>query len=410
LGYSLLSNDENEKALKVFKECVAMSNSDPTYLFMCAKILLNLNQPKECLEYLEMINEIIEENSFWIGNYHHLSGLAYGELSQRDTSIESKRKIQQIAIDHLLKANEKNKDDAKVLLHIALQYAENREIKNAFKYVKLSLDLNSNVESWILLTLLFSSMKDYQKSITCVKTALSEYPSDLQLLLLNARLEEVINESRSFKLYQNIFEILKKKQELLFEKSTSVSYEGIDVGENNNLRQTVLQQKKTINLVIPDSKLKMELCSELLFVADGFRRLKSNKIAIEVIERAKKLLNNKLNSDILFLEGRILEDESKNVDKIIQSYENVLIKDSNHVGALERIGALLAKKEEFILSKSYFQSTVLIDPTLYEIWFQLGNVFKKLGDLEESSNCLITAVKLHKTSPIISFDFVKRSL
>jgi tetratricopeptide (TPR) repeat protein len=222
-------------------------------------------------------------------------------------------------------------------------------------------------------------------------------------------LEEVINESRSFKLYQNIFEILKKKQELLFESKASVSYEGIDVGENNNLRQTVLQQQKTINLVIPDSKLKMELCNELLFVADGFRRLKSNKIAMEVIERTKKL-NNKLNSDILYLEGRILEDESKNVDKIIQSYENVLIRDSNHVGALERIGVLLAKKEEFILAKSYFQSTVLIDPTLYEIWFQLGNVFKKLGDLEESSNCLITAVKLHKTSPIISFDFVKRKI
>jgi tetratricopeptide (TPR) repeat protein len=182
LGYSLLSNDENEKALKVFKECVAMSNSDPTYLFMCAKIQLNLNQPKECLNSLEMIYELIEqdENSFWLGNYHHISGLAYGELSQSDTSIDSKRKIQQIAIDHLLKANEKNKDDAKVLLHIALQYAENRDIKNAFKYVKLSLDLNSNVESWILLTLLFSSMKDYQKSIACVKTALSEYPSNLE--------------------------------------------------------------------------------------------------------------------------------------------------------------------------------------------------------------------------------------
>eukprot|EP01080_Neovahlkampfia_damariscottae_P001059 gene1059-10578_t len=424
LGYSLLSNFENEKALKVFKECVAMYNSDPSYLFMCSKILLNLNKPKECLEYLKKIDEHylflnekeekVSKFSFWFGNYFHISGLAYGLLSKNDTSIESRKKTQKIAIEYLLKSNEFDSNNPKLLYHIALQYAETREIKNAFKFVKLSLDLNSNVESWILLTLLFSSTKDFQKSISCVKTALLEYPNNLKLLLLNARLEEIINENRAFKLYENIFEILKIKQTKLTNEKESEINESED--SKTNLRYSLINAEKIENLTSNEYSNKnefekKELINHLLFIADRFRRLQSNKISQEVLERTKKLLNNKMNAEMEYLDGRLFEDESKDVEKIIQKYENALIKNSNHVESLERIGILLAsKKDQYILAKSYFQSSLLIDPTLYEIWFQLGNVFKKLGDLEESSNCLITAVKLHKTAPIISFDFLNRKI
>lgn len=123
-----------------------MYNLDPSYLFMCSKILLNLNKPKESLEYLKKIDEnflfLNEEEeseslnekkeskfSFWIGNYYHISGLAYGLLSKNDTSIESRKKIQKIAIENLLKSNEFDSNNPLLLYHIALQYSEIREVK-----------------------------------------------------------------------------------------------------------------------------------------------------------------------------------------------------------------------------------------------------------------------------------------
>lgn len=88
------------------------------------------------------------------------------------------------AIEILTRARELDKHDPIICYHLALQYAEIREIRKAFRFVKKSLAIDStNADAWILLILLFSAEKDFKNTAKAIKLAKAEHPNNIKYVL-----------------------------------------------------------------------------------------------------------------------------------------------------------------------------------------------------------------------------------
>lgn len=112
--------------------------------------------------------------------YHYL-GLAYGNVSSELSSLPERQANQVKAIEALSKARELDKSDPQIAYHLALQYADVREIRKAFRFVKKSLAIDStNVDAWILLVLLFTAEKDFKAASKAAKLAKLEHPTSVK--------------------------------------------------------------------------------------------------------------------------------------------------------------------------------------------------------------------------------------
>jgi tetratricopeptide (TPR) repeat protein len=102
-----------------------------------------------------------------------LIGRAYGRLGIREIDHKERHKFLDLALQNLLLAFEADPHDYWISFHLAFHYAFTRDISNALKYVKNSLNLYvKHTESLHLLTLLLSSIKDFSEALVTIDMAL----------------------------------------------------------------------------------------------------------------------------------------------------------------------------------------------------------------------------------------------
>lgn len=365
-GHALMSAGKYQEALSIFNECLTF-NEDPKLLLLCSKIYLNnLNDIEKALEY---VNRASKSSEFWKLKCNLHYGIIYSLLALKETSLQGRQNLQLRSLDYLLKAAETDSNDSMINYQIALQYAELREIKKAFNYVRLSLQNQSHIQGWILLANLYSATKDFSNVSQTIKTALFEFENNTLLLLIQAEVEELENETKAFKSYKSIVDSLEKT-------------------EQDN----------------PYTRDELEI---FLRISNAYRRMKRFTEASELIKKKNLEL---LGSEYHFINGRILED-TKKLTEALEEYQNCILLTPNHVGAQERMGIIYSlTPQNLVLAKSFLQSSVRLDPTSFEAWYHLGVVTKKMGDFEEASDSFITSIKLQKTSPLIPFTSLKRNI
>lgn len=365
-GIALMSVGKYQEALIIFKECLTYNSGDPNLLLLCSKIYLNyLNDPEKALE---CVSKVQKPNDFWKIKCNLHFGIIYSQLSYRETSLQGRQTIQVKSLDYLLGASQLDDNDSMINYQIAIQYAELREIKKAFHFVKKSLQNQSHIQGWILLANLYSSVKEFSNVSTTIKTALFEFPNNIQLLLLQAEVEELENETKAFKSFKTIVDSLDRPE------NEKYSYEELEI---------------------------------FLRITNSYRRMKRFTEALDLMKK-KKL--EELGAEYHFINGRILED-TKKLTEALEEYQNCIILHPNHFGAQERMGVIYSNNPQtHVLAKSYLQSSVRLNPTSFEAWYHLGVVTKKMGDFEEASDSFITSIKLQKTSPLIPYSSIKRNI
>ncbi|KAG2375254.1 hypothetical protein C9374_009877 [Naegleria lovaniensis] len=141
-------------------------------------------------------------NHLFRSKLYHILGLLYYKQSKNVSTMTEKTKLLNLSIDALVNKVHDTYDsnDYKLCYHIALVYAEMRELKEAFNFVKKSIALNrmDDKQPWILLALLFSCDRhNHVQSFKTIKMILEQYPNDIQLKLLYARMEELLESSSS---------------------------------------------------------------------------------------------------------------------------------------------------------------------------------------------------------------------
>lgn len=123
---------------------------------------------------------------------HLMLGIAHSLVHEHNALMGNKRDSKVIdhmaaSIEHLNKSIEFDfyGNDYLPYFHIALHLAQQRAIKQAIKYVRIALLLNSyHLPSIQLLVLCLSALKRYSEAYDVCKMALREYPSHLVLLYI----------------------------------------------------------------------------------------------------------------------------------------------------------------------------------------------------------------------------------
>ena len=140
-------------------------------------------------------------------------------------------------------------------------------------------------------------------------------------------------------------------------------------------------------------------------IANSYRRIKKYTEANDLLK--KKVFPESLSAELHYVYGRIFE-ENKKYNEALEQYNSALVKDSNHSMTQERMGVVYTSQQNYILARIYLQSAVRLNPTSFEGWYFLGIASKKIGELDQASDCFFTSIKLNKTSPLIPFSSLKK--
>jgi len=308
---------------------------------------------------------------------------------------------------------------------LALQYAEIRDILKAFYFVKVALSLNAgHAESWNLLALLQSTRKDFTEALLTCKAALREC-HDINLLITKAKLEQVLgNNNEALQTFKDIFsfykEDLKGKEMEGNQESDKEEYESIETSILESVVETDSSMEHKIYThtmsVISDGGQESEIYPEImrvgridlwLSVADLYCGLKRYKEASLCIQEARNLSN--LCADVYFQEGKLEEAQHK-YKEAITHYKKALSIDPGHKESLVSLAVLYLQQQKYLVAEKYLTTVVRNDPTHHVAWYNLGKVLSAKGDSNKSSECLLIALELEETCPILSFSRIQRSL
>jgi tetratricopeptide (TPR) repeat protein len=459
----LMKSKKYARALKVLNEIISMDPNDADSHLFAARLCLQYI-PGKTREALEHAEKAIEIGGLHAMRSYQMQALAYSQLSKEVNSKTERALYEKKCLAAFRKAYECDSNDYLLCYHMALQYAEQREIQKAFYLVKKSLLLNTKcVEAWMLLILLFTCGKDYAQALKTVKVAMLEHPKNLKLIFVNARLREMLNgDAKVKKIYDKLLRILdsyKNGEPSSFTGNDHVNISPEQASFTEESLRLKLQKRalKTAQmyLYIADALMRLDVGEDIL--PDALNRISEAKILLGkvIIEtlpgqvrstitisaipqqnpelKAEDTINmcsdifesfvignysksvasdsnffkqlQKVCADVCYYEGRYREETGD--DTAVKKYENALVCNANHLLAQIRLGIIMYKQyQKLMLANSYLQNAVRIDPSSHEAWFHLGMVMREMGDLKGASECLMASIKLEKTAPLVPFDHV----
>lgn len=151
-------------------------------------------------DYSHLVSSSVLINNYEVYAQHNLlyqihlmMGVAHALIFETDSKMDKELRTKHLneSINHLNKAIEYDKFGNNHLpyFHIALHMAYQRALKEALKYVRVSLMLNNgHLPSIQLLILLLAGLKKYDEAHELCLSTLKEYPSHLMLLYIKVRL------------------------------------------------------------------------------------------------------------------------------------------------------------------------------------------------------------------------------
>lgn len=192
--------------------------------------------------------------------------------------------------------------------------------------MKRSIELHGQfVDAWILLALLFTCTKDYTNSIKTVRVARKEFPSNLRLMILNARLEEMVEvDKRAVNTYSKLrdyvsgiylgglFRNSEDEEDDVNENGDGVGVNGDgnkpsvanlaasvpsvnSLQDTDTLPRTRIAQYKILSSMHKLSKRRDKAAKAYMIIVDAFRRFSIFDEATTTVKMAQDLLT--LSSD-----------------------------------------------------------------------------------------------------------------
>eukprot|EP01117_Protostelium_nocturnum_P010181 TRINITY_DN363_c1_g1_i1.p1 TRINITY_DN363_c1_g1~~TRINITY_DN363_c1_g1_i1.p1 ORF type:complete len:742 (-),score=142.77 TRINITY_DN363_c1_g1_i1:35-2260(-) len=423
-GNALAAAGKYKKAFLVLQYCLDLNPSSILTCLLITKICVNHIQHliKDaillCEKTIEKISRepINSEHSFLLPRLHHALGLAYSKSALKALSNDSKAELQQKAIGAYQTAYSLDQNDHLIVFHLALEYAETRQILKSMQLTRQSLLLNhSDAKSWLLLCLLLTSQNQYQDALQACDAGLEE-TYDVDLLILKSRLENLRgkeNEAlRAARDALRLFDELHENYEEDDDENDARSYTSFAKGDTTETdsfaeaRGFTYTMPSEVNVLNEEKELGIDHSSIWLNISDLFTDLQQFKDARECLQQAKNY--NALNPEIYYREGRI-EETQENTSSAILQYQKTLSMDPLHKEAYLRLGLLFAKDGKNLLAEKYFESAIRQDERTHEAWHQLGMILQSRND-PRATEYFLTSVELERTCPLIDFSLISRSL
>uniref|UniRef100_A0A671V795 Tetratricopeptide repeat domain 7A n=1 Tax=Sparus aurata TaxID=8175 RepID=A0A671V795_SPAAU len=194
LGLSLMAAGKGVGAVSVFKECARMRPEDPSLPLLAAKVCIGQLQ---WFEEAEALSQSVVSMGDKAGEFLPRAYLALGlccSLQASEATLKADRnEFNKKALRALSKAHSLDPQDAQIAMYLALQLALVRQVSAAIEPLQAALSLRGDdLHSLHLLTLLLSAQKHHRHALDTLGLALSQHPSNFNLLFTKVKLEEAL--------------------------------------------------------------------------------------------------------------------------------------------------------------------------------------------------------------------------
>ncbi|XP_049927398.1 tetratricopeptide repeat protein 7A [Epinephelus moara] len=443
LGLSLMAAGKGVGAVSVFKECARMRPEDPSLPLLAAKVCIGQLQWFEEAEALsQSVASMGEEAGEFLPRAYLSLGLCCS-LQASDAPLKADRdEFNKKALHALSKAHSLDPLDAQIAMYLALQLALVRQVSAAIEPLQEALSLRGDdLHSLHLLTLLLSAQKHHRHALDTLNLALSQHPSNFNLLFTKVKLEEALfGPAAALHTCEEMLQHWQSRYDVSRSSETDDS-SSIPMAERAEVSPTA--RKPSIHLTLPDfqdastgslspssvavSRLEAALSevSDLsstrrqgptyiwttleriwlqageLFMADS--RLKEAQFCIS---EASSLFPNSYS--VLLQRGRLAELRGQ-LDDAKGLYDEALAIHPTGERILVHMGRLLVKTGRVHLGEKVLRDAVQVHSTSHEAWSGLGEALQSRG-ASQAPDCFLTALELEASCPIRPFNIIPREL
>ncbi|KAI2798184.1 Tetratricopeptide repeat protein 7B [Blomia tropicalis] len=474
------SKKSSLRSLLLLKEVVRMDPVDPVPNLIAAKLCMTeLGRHEEAIQLLndamDRYSKVAENKHRWYSHnqkttminnireiygeqqllhqIHLMLGIAHALVYECDTEASKKFRSKSLAnsLHHL---NESIKYDINgnnylPYYHIALHMAHQRALKEAIKYVRVSLMLNStHLPSIQLLILCLTGLRQYQEAYDLCTLTLKEFPFHLILLYIKAHLEEIVCENGKELALLTGKQILKQwrylnsEQSKKFNHRTSycsfipninydtmslrmeqtlsevISLESVPIHVAENASQSerrYISQASSVNdcgdnMTFTDEKHSWAFEMQIwLMIVDLFLKLDQITEAETCVNDGAVTVFGLLSHQLMYIKGVISKKRGQWYDAKVH-FQNAISINPKHAKALQQLGHTYYLLGNQISADKYLKDSLNIDSTLHETWAYMGLVLDAIGEHERACECHLTSLRLEETNPLLSFSLVSRTI
>ncbi|XP_073338759.1 tetratricopeptide repeat protein 7A [Pagrus major] len=443
LGLSLMAAGKGVGAVSVFKECARMRPQDPSLPLLAAKVCIGqLHWFEEAEALSQSVVSMGEEAGEFLPRAYLALGLCCSLQASEATLKADRNEFNKKALRALSKAHSLDPQDAQIAMYLALQLALVRQVSAAIEPLQAALSLRGDdLHSLHLLTLLLSAQKHHRHALDTLGLALSQHPSNFNLLFTKVKLEESLFGPAAA--LQTCEEMLQHWQSRYDVSRSSETDDSSSIPMAERAEVSPGARKSSIHLTLPDfqdastgslspssvaaSRLEAAL-SEVsdmssirrqgptyiwttleriwlqageLFMADG--RLKEAQFCIA---EASALFPN---SHSVLLQRGYLAELRGQLDEAKGLYDKALAIHPTGERILVHMGHLLVKTGRVHLGEKVLRDAVQVHSTSHEAWSGLGEALQS-RDSSQAPDCFLTALDLEASCPVRPFTIIPREL
>ncbi|XP_021724623.1 protein NPG1-like [Chenopodium quinoa] len=328
------------------------------------------------------INSASDDQEHFKGVALRMLGHCLGRQAKVSSSDYERSSLQCEALKSLEEARSFDSSNPGLLLELAIQYAEYRNVNAALRYAKQFIDATggSVLKGWRLLALILSSQKRYSEAQVVIDAALDETAKWEQGPLLRMKAK------------------LKIFQSLPMDAIETYRY----------LLALVQAQRKSFGPIKANHQADDDKVNEFevwLGLANLYSSLSHWKDVEACLEKAQSL--RQYSAETLHTEGVMYEGRGL-VKEALAAYTNAVLLDPNYVPCKVLLGALLSKMgpQALPVARNLLSDALRLEPTSHKAWYYLGLVHRDDGRNADAAECFQAASMLEESDPIESYTSV----
>uniref|UniRef100_A0A671V6D0 Tetratricopeptide repeat domain 7A n=1 Tax=Sparus aurata TaxID=8175 RepID=A0A671V6D0_SPAAU len=423
LGLSLMAAGKGVGAVSVFKECARMRPEDPSLPLLAAKVCIGQLQ---WFEEAEALSQSVVSMGDKAGEFLPRAYLALGlccSLQASEATLKADRnEFNKKALRALSKAHSLDPQDAQIAMYLALQLALVRQVSAAIEPLQAALSLRGDdLHSLHLLTLLLSAQKHHRHALDTLGLALSQHPSNFNLLFTKVKLEEALfGPAAALQTCEEMLQHWQSRYDVsqvspgarkLSIHLTLPDFQDASTGSLSPSSVAASRLEAALSEVSDMSSIRRHgpayiwttleriwLQAGQLFMADS--RLKEAQFCIA---EASALFPN--SHSVLLQRGHLAELRGQ-LDEAKGLYDKAL---ALHPTGERILGRLLVKTGRVHLGEKVLRDAVQVHSTSHEAWSGLGEALQS-RDSSQAPDCFLTALDLEASCPVRPFTIIPREL
>ncbi|KAG0424781.1 hypothetical protein HPB47_028002 [Ixodes persulcatus] len=444
---------EFSRACLMLKECARLQPHNSFPCLLAAKVCLeHLGSVEEGVEFAEeALSREKQHSQSLLAQCHLVLGVGHALMADQRRPQSRRAEHKATAFQCFLRAQSADAYYHLPEFHLALHYAEVRQLSNAVLHAKRALELNpEHLPSLHLLVLLLSAQKQHSEALQLVTATLEEYPDCLNLMYTKAHLEdyclgpeEALLTSKQMLLQWKAFYEAELKSDFAhtgLRRVTSCNRGSFHV------RSADFSDRESGHSIAAAARVEQALSEALspggtgaavgaghhgggsteagrdkrgpqalwllqlqvwLLIAELYLKMEQLSEAEACILEASNIYP--LSHQLMVLKGLLHEKRKEYLDAK-QCFQNAVSINPLHVTALQHLGLVYHYLGSSQLAEKTLRDAVAIDPMCHQSWFNMGKVLQETGDFDSATDCLNTAIQLEMTTPILPFSVVPHSL